>query len=201
MPEQTRPVFIDGFYEKLVEGGINYFFPSATLQVIEAGVEPAACCMTDSSDQTSLILTWLGSRYSLTRNEAFSAQELKLLKGIGAVLDSRYRMIADTDRTEQRFELFRGLPEDRYVSASIDGAPYIQDIWQGPDRSKIRLKSFGPALSAHTRTGVSRRVRCCSENTPIRAMSRRSRLSAHCAILPRSPQFAVSIVSVTGCRH
>jgi len=98
-------------------------------------------------------------------------------------------------------ELFRGLPEDRYVSASIDGAPYIQDIWQGPDRSKIRLKSFGPALSAHTRTGVSRRVRCCSENTPIRAMSRRSRLSAHCAILPRSPQFAVSIVSVTGCRH
>jgi hypothetical protein len=32
MPEQTRtPVFVDGLYEKLVEGGINYFFPSATL--------------------------------------------------------------------------------------------------------------------------------------------------------------------------
>jgi hypothetical protein len=69
MPEQTRPVFIDGLYGKLVEGGINYFFPSATLQTIEAGLEPAACCMTDSSDQTSLILSWLWSRYSLTRNE------------------------------------------------------------------------------------------------------------------------------------
>jgi hypothetical protein len=135
MPEQTRtPVFIDGLYGKLVEGGINYFFPSATLQTIEAGLEPAACGMTESSDQTSLVLSWLGSRYSLTRNEAFSAQELTLLKGIGVVLDSRYRMIADTDRTEKRFELFRGLPEDRYVSASIDGAPYTQDIWQGPDR-------------------------------------------------------------------
>jgi hypothetical protein len=135
MPEQTRtPVVIDGLYGKLVEGGINYFFPSATLQTIEAGVEPAACGMTESSDQTSLLLSWLGSRYSLTRNEAFSAQELTLLKGIGVVLDSRYRMIADTDRTEKRFELFRGLPEDRYVSASIDGAPYTQDIWQGPDR-------------------------------------------------------------------
>jgi hypothetical protein len=135
MPEQTRtPVFIDGLYGKLVEGGINYFFPSATLQTIEAGLEPAACGMTESSDQTSLVLSWLGSRYSLTRNEAFSAQELTLLKGIGVVLDSRYRMIADTDRTEKRFELFRGLPEDRYVSASIDGAPYAQDIWQGPDR-------------------------------------------------------------------
>ena len=109
-------------------------FPSATLQTIEAGLEPAACGMTKSSDQTFLVLSWLGSRYSLTRNEVFSTQELKLLKGIGAVLDSRYRMIADTDRAEKRFELFRGLPEDRYVSASIDNAPYAQDIWHGPDR-------------------------------------------------------------------
>ncbi len=31
MPEETgAPVFIDGLYGKLVEGGINYFFPSAT---------------------------------------------------------------------------------------------------------------------------------------------------------------------------
>ena len=135
MPEQTRAsVFIDGLYGKLVEGGINYFFPSATLRMVEAGLEPAACGKTDSSDQTSFVLSWLGSRYSLTRNEAFSIQELRLLKGIGVVLDSRYRMIADTDRAEKRFELFRGLPEDRYVSASIDGAPYAQDIWQGPDR-------------------------------------------------------------------
>ena len=101
MPEQTRaPVFIDGLYGKLVEGGINYFFPSATLQTVEAGLGPAACGMTESSDRTSLILSWLGPRYSLTRNEAFSTQELKLMKGIGAVLDSRYRMIADTDRAD-----------------------------------------------------------------------------------------------------
>src|SRR6201993_4000980 len=135
MPEEIRaPVFVDGLYGKLVEGGINYFFPSATLQTIEAGLEPAACGMSESSDQSSLVLSWLGSRYALTRNEAFSTHELKLLKSIGAVLDSRYRMIAETDRAEKRFELFRGLPEDRYVSASIDGAPYAQDIWQGPDR-------------------------------------------------------------------
>jgi hypothetical protein len=135
MSEETRaPTFIDGLYGKLVEGGIGYFFPSANLQAIETGLEPAVCGMTESSDHTSLILSWLGSRYSLTRNEPFSTQETKLLKGIGAVLDSRYRMIADTDRAEKRFELFRGLPEDRYVSACIDGAPYAQDIWQGPDR-------------------------------------------------------------------
>ena len=102
--------------------------------MLEADLDLAACGMTDTSDLTSLVLSWLGTRYSLTRNDAFSTQELKLLKGIGAVLDSRYRMIANTDRAEKRFELFRGLPEDRYISASIDGAPYAQEIWQGPDR-------------------------------------------------------------------
>src|SRR5437879_1672746 len=141
MPERTRaPAFIDGLYGKLVEGGINYFFPSANLQAIETALEPAACGMTNSSDQTSLDLCWLGSRHSLTRNEPFSTEELKLLKGIGAVLDSRYRTIADTDRVEKRFELFRGLPEDRYVSACIDGDPYAQEIWQGPNRVADTMK-------------------------------------------------------------
>src|SRR5215469_5919920 len=135
MPEETRaPAFIDGLYGKLVEGGINYFFPSANLRPIEIGLEPAACNLNGNSDQTCLVLSWLGSRYSLTRNEPFSAEELKLLKGMAAVLGSRYRMIADTDRAEQRFELFGGLPEDRYVSASIDSAPYAPKIWRGPDR-------------------------------------------------------------------
>jgi hypothetical protein len=135
MPEETRaPAFIDGLYGKLVEGGINYFFPSANLQALETAFEPAINGMNVSSGETSLILNWLGSRYALTRNEPFSTQELRLLNAIGAVLDSRYRMIAETDRIEKRFELFRGLPEDRYVSACIDGARYAQLIWQGPDR-------------------------------------------------------------------
>src|SRR5580765_7977753 len=135
MPEQTRaPVFIDGLYGKLVEGGIKYFFPSANLQATETSLEPAASGVTESSDRTSLDLRWLGSGYSLTRNEPFSPEELKLLEGIGAVLGSRYRMIADSGGVEKQFDLFRGLPEDRYVSACIDGAPYAQEIWLGPDR-------------------------------------------------------------------
>lgn len=68
------------------------------------------------------------------RDEAFSDAELKLLTSIGAVLGSRYQMIVDTTRVEQRFELFRGLAEDRYVSAYIDGAPYERKEWKGPDR-------------------------------------------------------------------
>ena len=134
MPEQTQTApFIDGLYGKLVEGGIGYFFPSAKFQLLE-DLDPGELRITRTSGGTSLILNWLGSRYSLTRDEPFSEAELKLLTSIGAVLDSRYQMIVDTRRVEQRFELFRGLAEDRYVSGYIDGAPYAQKEWKGSDR-------------------------------------------------------------------
>src|ERR1700733_4975659 len=135
MPEQTQPApFIDGLYGKLVEGGIGYFFPSAKFELVEPDPDPGEHRITPGSGGTSLVLNWLGSRYSLMRDEPFSDAELKLLTSIGAVLDSRYQMIVDTTRVEQRFELFRGLAEDRYVSGYIDGAPYEQKEWKGPDR-------------------------------------------------------------------
>ncbi|HWO29601.1 MAG TPA: hypothetical protein VNO32_12475, partial [Candidatus Acidoferrum sp.] len=135
MPEQTQTApFIDGLYGKLVEGGIGYFFPSAKFELLEPDQDPGERRITRSSGGTSLVLNWLGSRYFLTRDEPFSDAELKLLTSIGAVLDSRYQMIVDTTRVEQRFELFRGLAEDRYVSGYIDGAPYEQKEWKGPDR-------------------------------------------------------------------
>ena len=135
MHEQTLPApFIDGLYGKLVEGGIGYFFPSAKFELVELDPDPGEQRITPTSGGTSLILNWLGSRYSLMRDEPFSDAELKLLTSIGAVLDSRYQMIVDTTRVEQRFELFRGLTEDRYVSGYIDGAPYQQKAWRGPDR-------------------------------------------------------------------
>jgi hypothetical protein len=135
MPDQTQaPRFIDGLYGKLVEGGISYFFPSATFASLERAPHQDQAPITQQSGGTSVILNWLGSRYSLTREEPFSDSELKLLGSIGAVLDARYQMIVDTTHVEQRFELFRGLPEDRYVSAYIDGAPYAEAGWKEPDR-------------------------------------------------------------------
>jgi DNA integrity scanning protein DisA with diadenylate cyclase activity len=135
MQEPTRgPVLIDGLYGTLIEGGINYFFPSAELQVLANGHGLLEGGTIEVVDGGSLILHWLGSFYSLRRNQAFSEEEVKLLRSIGAVLESRYKMIAHAERVQQRFELFHGLPEDRYVSASIERDPYEQEIWQGPDR-------------------------------------------------------------------
>ncbi len=105
------------------------------------------------------VLNWLGSRYSLTQDEPFSESELKLLTSIGAVLDARYRMIIDATRVEQRFELFRGVPEDRHVSAFVDGAPYAQRVWEGPDRVEdaievLRTSSLSTYENRRISTGV-----------------------------------------------
>jgi hypothetical protein len=125
---------IDGLYEKLIEEGLGYFFPSAKFEslgrVTGASQDPIAL----EVDHKTVTINLLGVRCSLTRDESFSDAELRLVTSIGAVLGARYRMIRDADRVEQRFELFRGLPEDRYVSAFIDGAPYNEPVWKGPDR-------------------------------------------------------------------
>ncbi len=160
MAEQKQAApFIDGLYGKLVEGGVGYFFPSAQFDLLEPDLDPGEHRIERTSVGTSLILNWLGSRYSFARAEPFSEAELRLLTSIGAVLDSRYRMIVDATRGEQRFELFRGLPEDRYVSAYIDGAPYAQKVWQGPDRVEdaievLRTSSLSTYENRRISTGV-----------------------------------------------
>ena len=128
------PHFVDGLYRNLIEKGISYFFPSVKFQSLDGDPGVTQDLVAEGSGGSSAVMNWLGSRYLLTRDEPLTESELKLLRSIGAVLDSRYRMISDATRVEQGFELFRGLPEDRYVSAYIDRAPYNAPVWKGPDR-------------------------------------------------------------------
>ena len=136
------PDFIDGLYRDSIKGGIGYFFPSVSFQSLGREERHSQ----DSAEETgvrSVVVNWLGSRYSLARDEPFTQSELKLLRSIEAVSDSRYRMIVDATSVEQRVELFRGLPEDRYVSAylarpcpiyraCVDGAGSITGCYRGP---------------------------------------------------------------------
>src|SRR6266851_2562950 len=135
MLNQTQaPPFLDGLYRKLVENGIGYFFPSARLEAITTGRSEGTQRITQNHDSSALSLNWLGSQYILENGKPFSDSELKLLKSIGAVLDCRYQMLFDATLVEQQFDLFRGLPEDRFVSAYVDSRPYAGEVWKGPDR-------------------------------------------------------------------
>ncbi len=132
--ESQAPPFIDGLYEKLIEGGVGYFFPSARFESLAHVSASSQQSITLASDRKSVTMNWLGSSCLLTREETFSDSEIRLLNSIGSVLGARYRMIRDTDRVEQRFDLFRGLAEDRYISAYVDRVPFNEPVWRGPDR-------------------------------------------------------------------
>ena len=135
MSNRTQaPPFLDGLYGKFVEYGIRYFFPTARLEAVAGRSYQSSQRISENPGGSSLTLNWLGAHYVLDNGKPFSDSELKLLKSIDMVLDSRYRMILDPALVEQRFELFRGLPEDRYVSAFVDRRPYAGEVWKGPDR-------------------------------------------------------------------
>ena len=131
--QKQRADLIEGLYGKLIEGGIRYFFPSVEFQTLTPFAGCTKNLLIEKNGGNSVVLR-RGARYLLTRDEAFSEAEIKLLQCIGAVLDSRYRMAVDATAVEQRSELFRGLPEDRYVSAYIDRDPYDEPVWKEPDR-------------------------------------------------------------------
>jgi len=135
MPNETQtPPFLDGLYAKLVEDGIGYFFPAAKLEAVKTSLNQGRQQIVKDTDSSILTLNWLGSQYVLKNSKPFSDSELRLVNSIGAVLDSRYRMLFDASLVEQQFDLFRGLPEDRYVSAYVDSRPYEGEAWKGPDR-------------------------------------------------------------------
>jgi hypothetical protein len=60
-------------------------------------------------------------------NRGFSADQLRLLGAIGAVLGARYRGIFLSGSTAATTHLFEGLAEDRYVSAFLEHAPYLEE--------------------------------------------------------------------------
>ena len=97
-------------------------------------------------------------------------------------------MISDPTLVEQRFELFKGLPEDRYVSAFVDRAPYAKKAWQGPDRIEdaievLRTSSLSTYENRRISTGAllfGNRRDACHEppTTPIGALRYNSTLTS-----------------------
>lgn len=151
--------FVHGLYGKFIEGGIQYFFPSVKIEELAGELPTDSAPIVEASGGTSVVMNWLGSRYSLTRDAPFSESEIRLLTSIGTVLGARYRMILDAARVEQRFELFRGLPEDRYVSAYLDRSPYRKPVWEGTDRIEdtievLRITSLSTYENRRISTGA-----------------------------------------------
>lgn len=134
--ESSRP-FLDTLYADLLERGVRYFLPSVQLEPIGAGESHSAVISYEKAEDGMPIVDWLGVRYRLSHaGRALTANEGKLLKSVGRVLSARYRFLVDRELASRALDLFRGVPEDRYVSAFLDPLPYanVETRLNTPDR-------------------------------------------------------------------
>jgi hypothetical protein len=118
-----RP-FLDGLYAELLESSLSYFFPSGQIRRLTATGTASTVLRFADSGTNEVEFDWVGIRYSLRLHHAFSEHEYRLLKGIGTVLSTRYELVSGQNWAMRSAQLFRGVPEDRYVSAFVDPSPH-----------------------------------------------------------------------------
>jgi hypothetical protein len=128
--------FLDAFFPTLLERGFQYFLPHVRLESIGAAESHSPVVRYEKSSDGGVHLDWLGMRYALESRHKLSENERRLLKSVSRVLSARYRFLFNRDLASQAMELFRGVPEDRYVSAYLDPVPYtdIESRLETPDR-------------------------------------------------------------------
>ncbi len=122
-PTQTSGV--DAIYREVFEGGVRYSLPR--VELTRTGfVEPAVASLTIAvTDASGADATWLGGAYRLSvSGRPLTGNELRLVDSISRVLAARYRSLSES-ASAAAVDLFRGLPEDRFVSAFLDPTPYV----------------------------------------------------------------------------
>ncbi len=157
---EKRSKFLGGLYSDLLETGIRYFFPGSVLERVERAPEmPELLVAVPSGGQ--LVFQWMGSGYSLTASSKLSEHERRLIRSIGMVLSARYQLLTNDALAAQSFQLFRGLPEDRFISAFLDPGPHrsAEAIAGLPDRiadaiEVLRTSSMSTYENRRISTGV-----------------------------------------------
>lgn len=116
----------NALYADFFERGTRHFFPLHRLETIGPANDETPTLRFVSQTDGSVELGWCGQRYGFRAPEgAITENEMRLLGAIGDVLAARYRSIFREGPAANMLHLFRGLPEDRFVSAFLDHAPYL----------------------------------------------------------------------------
>jgi len=124
MPETID--IVHSLYGGFFERGVRYFFPDAQLDICGTAPEIRPSLTFHSHVDGHVELDWMGTRYHIGQNgRPFTEDQLRLLGAIGGVLSARYRSIFFADSAASTVRMFEGLQEDRFVSAFLDHAPYL----------------------------------------------------------------------------
>jgi hypothetical protein len=156
----ARP-FLDGLYEELLESALTYFFPSARLLRVREARTPSTVLGFADSGTKEVQFDWMGFRYSLSLQQLLSEHEQRLLKAIGTVLSTRYELVLSQNWAMRNAQLFRGVPEDRYVSAFLEPSLHssAEAVSNKPDRitnaiEVLRTSSMTTYENRRIATGV-----------------------------------------------
>jgi len=118
--DNTGRPFLEGLFEELLENSLHYFYPSAQIRRLAASGKVSTVLRLAESDTNEVRIDWMGARYSLSLEHPLSEHEHRLLNSIGTVLSTRYQVGSSQSWEMRSRQLFRGVPEDRYVSAFLD---------------------------------------------------------------------------------
>jgi hypothetical protein len=149
---------MDPVFHRLLEQGLEYFMPTAGIEAVSASANagPVVACHTSPPD--AIEFDWLGYRYRIrSRNGDFTDDHVRMVKSIGRVLSIRYQLAFHPVLSAESAHLFRGLPEDRFVSAFLDSSAYRDPEQTAATPDKIAAAIEVLRLSAMT-TYENRRI-------------------------------------------
>lgn len=166
--------FGGALYSDFLAQGLSHFFPGTRLEAngsaASTRTELVCDCEADRKDGDRVRIEWLGQCYTLRRpDRPFTEAERRLIHAIGRVLTARYQALFNPDIATKNFHLFRGLPEDRYVSAFLDPASYanLETLAANQDRIADAIEALrGSSLTTYENRRVSTGVLLLGRDSP-----------------------------------
>jgi hypothetical protein len=152
----------NALYGEFFEHAVRHFFPSCHIQATGRPNGHPPVFNLDRRPDGRLEVRWGGLEYAFHYDgRSLSEDEVRLVAAIGTVLAVRYRSLFDATSNITSFGLFRGLPEDHYVSAFLDASPYLEANVNASSRDRIsdalevlRITSLTTYENRRVSTGV-----------------------------------------------
>lgn len=114
-------------YHEFFERGLRYFLTSTKIEV-SGSAEDRKTLEVQTLTDGSLRLLWFGQEYHLIHPRgSFTENEIRMAVSVGSVLSARFRSFFNESTAAATLALFRGLPEDRYISAFLDPFAYLDE--------------------------------------------------------------------------
>ena len=146
MDENYAPFQINRLYQELLERGLKYFFPFATFKPIGSTAGVNDDIVDGNAETTVLSLTTFGSTYAFHNNVAFTEYGLRMVESVSAVLNARYRMLRDADRSGFDVERFGDCQRTDTFQRSWTHGPTRMNPGRIPTESQMLLRCCVPAL-------------------------------------------------------